>query len=188
MQITFWGVRGSYPVPGAATVKYGGQTSCVEARTASGETVIIDAGTGMRQLGNKLARRMVAALTSKGRTVRTTSLHGFLLLYFVAGLRPIRRTTLRYAAEQESLERWLALVAAHAPSDPALALEIVACRNLVKGYGDTHERGLRKYDALRAEWRAGASAGRIAALRGAALADEAGDALRAELQRTPRAA
>jgi phosphoribosyl 1,2-cyclic phosphodiesterase len=56
MQITFWGVRGSYPVPGAATVRYGGQTSCVEVRAASGETVIVDAGTGMRQLGNKLAR------------------------------------------------------------------------------------------------------------------------------------
>ncbi len=56
MQITFWGVRGSYPVPGAATVRYGGQTSCVEALTSSGERVIVDAGTGMRQLGNKLAR------------------------------------------------------------------------------------------------------------------------------------
>jgi phosphoribosyl 1,2-cyclic phosphodiesterase len=56
MQITFWGVRGSYPVPGAATVRYGGQTSCVEVRTASGECVIVDAGTGMRQLGNKLLR------------------------------------------------------------------------------------------------------------------------------------
>lgn len=56
MQITFWGVRGSYPVPGAATVRYGGQTSCVEVRAASGECVIVDAGTGMRQLGNKLSR------------------------------------------------------------------------------------------------------------------------------------
>lgn len=56
MQITFWGVRGSYPVPGAATVRYGGQTSCVEVRTAAGECVIVDAGTGMRQLGNKLLR------------------------------------------------------------------------------------------------------------------------------------
>jgi len=55
MEITFWGVRGSYPVPGAATVRYGGQTSCVEARASSGERVIVDAGTGMRQLGNKLA-------------------------------------------------------------------------------------------------------------------------------------
>jgi phosphoribosyl 1,2-cyclic phosphodiesterase len=56
MQITFWGVRGSYPVPGAATVRYGGQTSCVETRTASGDTLIVDAGTGMRALGNKLFR------------------------------------------------------------------------------------------------------------------------------------
>jgi phosphoribosyl 1,2-cyclic phosphodiesterase len=57
MQITFWGVRGSYPVPGAATVRYGGQTSCVEARTATGETLIVDAGTGMRALGNELLRQ-----------------------------------------------------------------------------------------------------------------------------------
>ncbi|MDB4952879.1 MAG: beta-lactamase domain protein [Myxococcales bacterium] len=56
MQITFWGVRGSYPVPGAATVRYGGQTSCVEARTAHGECLIVDAGTGLRALGNKLVR------------------------------------------------------------------------------------------------------------------------------------
>ncbi len=56
MQITFWGVRGSYPVPGAATVRYGGQTSCVEARSAKGECIIVDAGTGLRALGNKLMR------------------------------------------------------------------------------------------------------------------------------------
>jgi len=56
MDITFWGVRGSYPVPGRATVRYGGQTSCVEVRTASGTAVILDAGTGLRALGQKLAR------------------------------------------------------------------------------------------------------------------------------------
>lgn len=61
MQITFWGVRGSYPVPGAATVRYGGQTSCVEAQAASGERVIVDAGTGMRALGNQLAREAAGA-------------------------------------------------------------------------------------------------------------------------------
>jgi phosphoribosyl 1,2-cyclic phosphodiesterase len=61
MQITFWGVRGSYPVPGAATVRYGGQTSCVEARSESGDTVIVDAGTGLRALGNKLMRESSGA-------------------------------------------------------------------------------------------------------------------------------
>jgi len=56
MDITFWGVRGSYPVPGAATVKYGGQTSCVEVRASSGASLIVDAGTGIRGLGQRLAR------------------------------------------------------------------------------------------------------------------------------------
>jgi phosphoribosyl 1,2-cyclic phosphodiesterase len=56
MEITFWGVRGSYPVPGRETVRYGGQTSCVEVRTASGQVLVIDAGTGLRALGQKLAR------------------------------------------------------------------------------------------------------------------------------------
>jgi phosphoribosyl 1,2-cyclic phosphodiesterase len=62
MQITFWGVRGSYPVPGAATVRYGGQTSCVEARSSKGDTLIVDAGTGMRALGNKLMREANAPM------------------------------------------------------------------------------------------------------------------------------
>ena len=56
MHLIFWGVRGSYPVPGPATVRYGGQTSCVEVRTARGECLIVDAGTGLRALGQKLAR------------------------------------------------------------------------------------------------------------------------------------
>jgi phosphoribosyl 1,2-cyclic phosphodiesterase len=56
MHVTFWGVRGSYPVPGPSTVRYGGQTSCVEVRSASGDCLIVDAGTGLRALGQKLAR------------------------------------------------------------------------------------------------------------------------------------
>jgi len=60
MEITFWGVRGSYPVPGPATVRYGGQTSCVEVRTRDGQVVIFDAGTGLRALGQKLAREASA--------------------------------------------------------------------------------------------------------------------------------
>ncbi len=56
MDITFWGVRGSYPVPGAATVRYGGQTSCVEVRADSGARVILDAGTGLRALGQRISR------------------------------------------------------------------------------------------------------------------------------------
>src|SRR6059036_4209356 len=49
-RIKLWGVRGSLPVPGPATVRYGGNTSCVEVR-ADGEIIVLDAGTGIRALG-----------------------------------------------------------------------------------------------------------------------------------------
>jgi phosphoribosyl 1,2-cyclic phosphodiesterase len=56
MQVTFYGVRGSVPPPGPHTVRYGGNTSCVEVRLADGSTVVLDAGTGMRALGSALLR------------------------------------------------------------------------------------------------------------------------------------
>ncbi len=58
LKIKFWGVRGSYPAPGAETVKYGGNTSCVEIN-AGGRTIILDAGTGIIPLGRELARRAI---------------------------------------------------------------------------------------------------------------------------------
>ena len=54
MQVRFWGVRGSVPAPGPGTVYYGGNTSCVEVR-AEGEIIVLDSGTGIRQLGASLA-------------------------------------------------------------------------------------------------------------------------------------
>ena len=51
LKLRFWGVRGSYPVPGAHTVKYGGNTSCVEIRNAA-HRLIFDAGTGLIGLGD----------------------------------------------------------------------------------------------------------------------------------------
>src|SRR5438309_10810517 len=54
MEVTFWGVRGSIPAPGPATVRYGGNTSCVSVRLAGGELVILDCGTGARNLGLQL--------------------------------------------------------------------------------------------------------------------------------------
>jgi phosphoribosyl 1,2-cyclic phosphodiesterase len=56
LRVKFWGVRGSYPAPGAGTVKYGGNTACVEIR-AGERTIIVDAGTGIIPLGRELARR-----------------------------------------------------------------------------------------------------------------------------------
>jgi phosphoribosyl 1,2-cyclic phosphodiesterase len=54
MRITFFGTRGSIATPGEATLRYGGNTSCVEVQSKAGTRVIIDAGTGMAVLGRKL--------------------------------------------------------------------------------------------------------------------------------------
>ena len=56
MKIKFWGTRGSIPVPGKHTAIYGGNTTCLEIILESGRTVIIDAGTGIRLLGEKLIK------------------------------------------------------------------------------------------------------------------------------------
>lgn len=54
MIVKFWGVRGSYPVPGIATNKYGGNTPCLEVSLRDGSKIILDAGTGIRALGQSL--------------------------------------------------------------------------------------------------------------------------------------
>jgi len=54
MKITCWGARGSIPVSGTDYVKYGGDTTCVEIRSKDNDIIIIDAGTGLRRLGNTL--------------------------------------------------------------------------------------------------------------------------------------
>lgn len=55
--LRFWGTRGSVPSPGASTVRYGGNTPCVEVRTPDGALIILDAGTGIRALGRDLVDR-----------------------------------------------------------------------------------------------------------------------------------
>jgi len=54
MRIKFWGARGSISTPGKSTVRYGGNTPCVEVRLPDGELIILDAGTGIRNLGESL--------------------------------------------------------------------------------------------------------------------------------------
>lgn len=57
LRLQFWGTRGSIPSPGPTTVRYGGNTPCVEVRTSDGWLVVLDAGTGIRELGRSLLAR-----------------------------------------------------------------------------------------------------------------------------------
>lgn len=58
MKVRFWGVRGSIPSPGPATVRYGGNTTCIEVRTENNELIVIDAGTGIFPLSQSLLKEL----------------------------------------------------------------------------------------------------------------------------------
>ena len=116
--------------------------ACRKSRTRSRP----DSGAG--SCAPPWARGLLERFTRKGKVVKTTSLRGFLLLYALSKLKPFRRRSLRFAEEQAALAAWLDLVAETARSDYALALQVARMRSLVKGYGDTHERGRMKFDKL----------------------------------------
>ncbi|NYT37307.1 indolepyruvate oxidoreductase subunit beta family protein [Allopusillimonas soli] len=126
-------------------------------------------------------QRMLSPLFRKGRYVKSGSLRGFLLLYCLAGMRRFRRGTLRHQVEQRSLRQWLEQIYDTVHHDYDLAVELVNCRRLVKGYSDTHERGASKYQrlGLAASHLLGQpdAAAQLKALREAALADSKGEKL-----------
>ena len=147
----------------------------------------LPAGLGARLQASSRARRWFAPLFRKGRHIQTAHVGGFLLLYAVSGLRRWRRGTLRYRLEQERIGAWLEHIKALAtkPGGYDAAVELAECQRLVKGYSDTHERGLKNYgvvtDAVRRLAERADLAAIVKRLRTAALADEEGKQLRAAL-------
>jgi indolepyruvate ferredoxin oxidoreductase beta subunit len=103
-----------------------------------------------------LGRRLLAWAQRRGKLdaynvgmhVKTSGVFGYLLVRALAWLKPWRPHSLRYAEEQALIERWLAAVRDAAPRSSALALEIVACAGLLKGYGETHRRGRSNFLAI----------------------------------------
>jgi indolepyruvate ferredoxin oxidoreductase, beta subunit len=141
------------------------------------------AGTLPASLGRFLEAhpRLFGWMFRNGRRVRSGTIGWFLALHVLAGLKPMRRRTLRHAREVEHLDRWLKLAADQAAENYDLAVEILAARRLVKGYSDTHSRGRSKFDRvigavpLLAHRDDGAAW--LRRLREAALLDEGGIAL-----------
>ena len=58
MKVRFWGVRGSIAAPGPRTVRYGGNTTCIEVRTDDNTLIVLDGGTGIFQLSQTLFKEM----------------------------------------------------------------------------------------------------------------------------------
>jgi indolepyruvate ferredoxin oxidoreductase beta subunit len=144
----------------------------------------LPAGLGSWVLRSPAVSRWLGRWTS-GRQIRTRTVSGFVLLYALAGLRRWRRGTWRYREENTRIESWLSTIERLALTHYELAVELARSQRLIKGYGDTHERGWRNFSKLVAQL--GRLAGRrdgavlLSRLQEAALADEEGAALEREL-------
>ncbi len=122
----------------------------------------------------------------KGRRLRTDTLRSFLMLHFLGGLRHYRLKTRRHAVEVAHLEGWLKACTDMAAQDYALAMELLRNRRLIKGYSDTHARGLSKFDRVMGaadllKGREDAAAW-MARIREAALQDSEGEALEGAIE------
>jgi indolepyruvate ferredoxin oxidoreductase, beta subunit len=125
--------------------------------------------------------------------IETTSVTGFLRIRILSGLRRIRRSTLRFNVEEKAIETWLFYVGKALEASPRVALQVCECSSLIKGYGDTHQRGMRSYTAIMDQLVVPAVTSDkfddqlaldISTARSAALADPEGNNLTAFLEKT----
>ena len=126
------------------------------------------------------------AWVNKGRRYRSDTLRAYLMLYFVAGLKRRRLGTYRHAQEMTHMTRWLQTALGYLPQNYDLAVQVVKCHRLIKGYSDTHARGQSKFDRVLAGIALVAAREDAAdwamRLRDAALKDEPGTALDGAVQ------
>jgi indolepyruvate ferredoxin oxidoreductase beta subunit len=148
-------------------------------------------------IGNPLSksqsfRRLVYITTNKGMVLNTSSVGGYTLLNIMARIRPLRPRTVRFVREQAEIDAWMDRALAIAPTDQELATEIIKLQHVLKGYGSTYEHGSESFALLMkaADELAGTdgAAARLAELHEAALADEDGTKLKAELDADSEAA
>ena len=143
---------------------------------------IMPASLGAWLLRTNWATRLVNRLFGQGKVLRTTSLFGFLQLYWLASLRRWRRGTRRFKLEQSWILSWLSEVEGTAQADLALAIEVAECPRVIKGYGDTHILGHHNFESLMLTLphlrHLDNPAATLKLFREAALADDTGEKLR----------
>jgi indolepyruvate ferredoxin oxidoreductase beta subunit len=121
-----------------------------------------------------------------GMHVKTTTINGFARIWLLSKLRRWRPRTYRFREEQAAIDTWLGHITRAAPMSLGLAIEIASCAQLIKGYGDTHERGMTSYLKIVREVVEPALSGTLAAdvacdamanVRAAAVSDPTGKRL-----------
>jgi indolepyruvate ferredoxin oxidoreductase beta subunit len=147
---------------------------------------LLPAKMGARWEANPKRMALLNRFFNKGRRLRTHTLRSFVMLHFLGGLKGYRMRTLRHQVEVAHLEDWLNQSFVMLEQDYGLVVEMLKNRRLVKGYSDTHARGLSKFNTVMdaanllqgrkdaAEW--------MGRLREAALQDPNGKALDGAIQ------
>ena len=107
---------------------------------------------GAALLASAAGRKLIGKFTGPRRIV-STNVGGYLLLRGIAGLRFMRRRTLRYHQEHAAIQEWFDLVKECAQSDYDLACEVALSQELASGYGDTFARGQNNLNAVLAQAR-----------------------------------
>ncbi len=147
---------------------------------------LMPAGLGTKLAASPVWMARLDRWFGKGRRLRTDSLGSFVMLYILGGLRGYRLRTLRHRQEVAHRRAWLDLSLAQVGQNYELAVELLRCRRLIKGYSDTHMRGHSKFDRVVAASLSIAARPDAAdwcrRLREAALKDEEGRALDGAIQ------
>ena len=127
---------------------------------------------GAALLASAAGRKLIGKFTGPRRIV-STNVGGYLLLRGIAGLRFMRRRTLRYHQEHAAIREWFDLVKECAQSDYDLACEVALSQELASGYGDTFARGQNNLNAVLAQARSAmaqpSAAEQVRAMREAVL-------------------
>ena len=137
----------------------------------------LPASLGALVLRSGTLRKLLSPFFGKGRNIKTTNVSGFLLLHMLAKFKRWRRGTYRFKVQEALIADWLQRINEAIAEHYDYALAIAHCIEMVKGYGDTYQRGLTRYRAAVDAAGALPAADRAAALRRlhtAALADEKG--------------
>lgn len=109
---------------------------------------LMPAGLGRRVEARPRVFAALDRLVNRGRRIRSDRVIGFTMFYALGGLRRWRRRLLRHRVEEAHWTDWLETAEARLPRDYALAVETLKARRLIKGYSDTHARGLAKFDKV----------------------------------------
>ncbi|OYO06762.1 indolepyruvate oxidoreductase [Enemella evansiae] len=110
------------------------------------DTLPVRLGASLRE--NEAFAKVVDFFAHKGIVVNTTSVLGFTTLSTLARLRPIRPRSLRFVHEQAEIDAWLDLAVRISRTDYDLACEVLCCARVLKGYGETWERGEQHFAEL----------------------------------------